>query len=978
MDQNADTQGHEDPDTKLIQMRKTGLYLLLKKRRQHLDSTAKRVASVSRPLGLGFLAFVLIALVGAIFFAGVAYARIVRDLPSLDELPVLLNPVDGELLQPTRIFDREEGTVLATLDNPGIQRRYLSVNPEQAAHFNPQLVRAVIFQLEPTFWQNPGYSFNNLFDPNPETIAERLVSELLLWREPDSSTRAIRMRLLAAQAVNRFGRTQVLEWYLNSAYFGHRAFGAESAAQLYFQKSAQNLSLAESALLAVLTRAPALNPLDVPGSALELQRQLLAEMAQTQTITTEDFSAAVRESIFLRSEIAEPGSLAPTFTDQLENSLTPGFRQNRLTRGGLVVLSTLDLTMQTQLACASQVQLQRIAGDVTAGYADASVVCPAALLLPTQVLETNDITNLASGGVILDPNQGQVLAYLPPTLANGQIAAKTSLEPGSLLSPFAALAGFARGLSPASLKWDVPVDLAGDPIEFQNPTTVFHGPVSLRSALANDYLIPITEVVNQVGPSTAWNLARLLGWSSMDRAEASVQPLFSGSPTSLLDAAAAYASLANGGVRSGAAESENGDLEPNLVLKVTTTTRRVILDQSEPETSVVLSEPLAFLINNVMSDESARWPSLGYPNPLEIGQTTAARIGQVADKRQVWTVGYTPRILALVWIGPADPANDSAPLDIRATTGLWHAVMRQAIENRDNPGWGMPAGVTKLTVCVPSGMLPSRDCPNTREEVFLAGNEPSLGDTLYELVKVNRETGQRATVFTDPTLIEEQLFMNVPDYAREWAVASGLAVAPTGYDAIPFAEANPDVAITSPVLFGAVSGTVDILGSADTASFSSFSVQVGEGINPNTWVQVGGSTLAGVQTGKLAEWDTTGLEGLYAVRLTVVDANQGVQTAVIQVTVDNTPPSVKITYPAADQVVAPVRGSVTLSAEIEESIGLASVEWWLDGVKVASQQTGPFVFIMDASEGEHRLEVRSMDTAGNRASSDMIVFTIAP
>ncbi len=959
-------------------MRKTELYLLLKNRRHHIDTTAKRVASFSRPFGFGILSIFLIGLLGAVVFAGVSYSRIVRELPSIDELSVLLNPVDGELLQPTRIMDRAEGTVLATLDNPGIQRRYLAVNPEQTAHFNPQLVRAVIFQLDPAFWQHPGYSLKNITDPNPATIAERLVSELLLWREPDTSTRAIRMKLLAAQMVNRFGRTQILEWYLNSAYFGHRAFGAESAAQLYFQKSAQDLTLAESALLAVLIKSPALNPLDVPGSALELQRQLLADMAKSLTISTDEFSTAVREDLTLRQSIAEPASLAPAFTDLLENSFSPGFGQNRLARGGLIVVSTLEITLQKQLECTAQLQLQRMGGDTAAGYESASTNCPAALLLPTQALESVDITNLASGGVIMDPGLGQILAYQSPTFSNGQPTKNVRLEPGSLLSPFAALAGFARGLSPSSLKWDIPVDQTGAAIEAHNPDQNYHGPVSLRTALANDYLIPMVEEVRQVGAANAWNLASLLGWTSMKRAEGTEKPLFSGANTTLLDAAEAYSSLANGGVRAGALDAANSEIEPNFVLKVITTTRRVFLERTIPDTSMVLSEPLAYLMNHVLSDESARWPSLGFPNALEIGQTAASKIGQVEDARQIWTVGYNPQRLVLVWIGPADPASDSPKLDPRAVAGLWHAMIRQSLQNLANSGWSPPAGVTLVNVCVPSGMLPSQDCPNTRDEVFLIGNEPFLVDSLYELVKINRETGQRATVFTEPALIEEQLFINVPNYARQWAVESGLAVAPTGYDAIPFSEDNPEVSITSPALFGAVSGRVNILGNADATNFASYSVQVGEGINPDSWVQVGASTQSGVHDSKLAEWDTTGLEGLYAIRLTVIDANQGVQTAVIQVTVDNTPPSIKITYPADKQMVEPVRGSVTLSANIQESVGLSNVEWWLDGVKVGNQNTGPFVYVMDATKGDHKLEVKAFDTAGNMTTSEKIAFSIAP
>ncbi|PKN99234.1 MAG: hypothetical protein CVU42_08245 [Chloroflexi bacterium HGW-Chloroflexi-4] len=952
-------------------MRKTDLALLIKKRHERHTRKLHRAAAISRRLGVGALSVLLILLSGGLVFAGLFYARVTANLPSLAVLPVLLNPVDGELLEPTTITDRSGETVLYTLDNPGIERAYLAVNPEKPDHFSLQLVRAVISKLDPTFWENPGYSLKDWQNPEPTTIAERLASELLLWEEQPSALRAVRMRLLAAQMVSEYGRTQVLEWYLNSAWFGHLATGAESASLLYFNKSANDLSLAESAMLAVVIEAPALNPLDAPEQALAMQQQFLGEMAQLETITLDEFASALREPLALRKTISDPVSQAPAFTRHLLSALSSHFSQNRLQRGGLVIQSSLDWQLQTQFACTARTQLLRLQGILDAPSDD----CPAALLLPTQTFAGLDAKPLASAGVILNPANGEVLAYLEPTAYDGSILADSGYQPGSLLSPFAAAAGFARGLSPASLQWDIPSEAIESASDYQNRDQQWHGAVSLREAVANDYLLPITDVLRQAGAMNAWHLAAALGLSSMNESAESVDPLFEGSTNSLLDVAAAYGTLANSGVKSGLKEAMTGELNPALALNVSSTTGRLLLDQSVPQVSVILSQPLAYLVNHVLSDESARWPSLGYPNALEIGQPVAAKLGATLNQTQVWTVGYTPDRLVLVWLGNTSESSPQT-LDPLMAAGIWHAVIKQTLLEAPSTGWQQPEGITSLKVCIPSGMLPSMDCPATSDEVFLIGNEPTLPDTLYEKIKVNRETGQRATVFTDPALIDEQLFINVPAKARQWAIEAGLRVAPDGYDAISTLQTNPNVQINRPVIFSAVGGKVTVSGTASVDNLSSWTLQVGEGINPLNWLQIAEGKAAVTSGGSLTEWDTTGIDGLYAIRLTVIDQTQHVQSSTIQVTVDNTPPQVKITYPAADQEIQPAQETVTLQAAIEDNTGIMEVEWFVDGKLAATQTDGPYLYLMPAENGKHTLMLTVVDKAGNKTSSDKLEFSI--
>jgi hypothetical protein len=212
--------------------------------------------------------------------------------------------------------------------------------------------------------------------------------------------------------------------------------------------------------------------------------------------------------------------------------------------------------------------------------------------------------------------------------------------------------------------------------------------------------------------------------------------------------------------------------------------------------------------------------------------------------------------------------------------------MQIASQNVVPDGWAVPAGVSVMNVCDPSGMLPTANCPNLVSEVFLNGNEPVQPDNMYRKFSVNRETGLLATVFTQPQLIEDRVYFVVPGEARSWAQGAGLAIPPANYDVIQSPPLDANVNISSPDLFSEVNGNVQIKGTAAGDGFASYRLLVGQGLNPQQWLQVAEGNQP-VTNGLLATWDTKGLSGLYALQLQVVRADQKVDTAIIQVTVSH-------------------------------------------------------------------------------------------
>jgi hypothetical protein len=213
--------------------------------------------------------------------------------------------------------------------------------------------------------------------------------------------------------------------------------------------------------------------------------------------------------------------------------------------------------------------------------------------------------------------------------------------------------------------------------------------------------------------------------------------------------------------------------------------------------------------------------------------------------------------------------------------------------------------------------------------------------------------------------------MQVPPEAEAWARQSGLPLPPESYDVILATQTNPDVNIRAPEMFTYVRGEVSITGSATGAGFNFYRVQVGKGLNPQAWEQVGEDQSQPVETGELAEWDTQGLDGLYAIQLLVVRDDQRVETAITQVTVDNQAPQVEILSPTAGQAFKQSQKLVALRANASDDLALKQVDFYIDGRKVASLTQSPFTFPWEAMPGKHKLTVKAEDRAGNTSEASL-------
>lgn len=938
---------------------------------------------------LSIAALIILSLVVSIFIIGISflYANLMMDLPSHEALVPIFDAQANQQFSPTKLYDRTGQHLVAVLENPNASgRKYLSYDQDEQNKLPETLILATISSIEPNFWNNPGLSWESLQDESRPSIAQRITRQFLIDGGSHSDDRTFQEWFLAAQLIDIYGHEKILEWYLNSEYYGNLAYGADAAARIYFGKTASDLSLAEAAVLAAAAKSTNINPIDAPLASDEAKRQILTGMFDQGLITDEQMNAALEEGVKSRSARGFPINIEPAFTNLVIEQVSHYIPEQQIFRGGLEIITSMDFDLQKQVKCSVDYQLSRISGetsaDLTSEYFDD---CEMARLLPSNsnVIVGQD-SPISAEVLVMDPQKGQVLALVSGSTGYEGQAAFAGHPPGSILSPFIYLTSFTRGASPANLSWDIPANIPSEVESVQSEIGQFQGPVSLRTALSNDYLVPALQVLTQMDPDQVWQTAGRMGLTGLQvpPGNGAYELLFQGGEVELADLSQAYGVFANQGVLAGIPQNNsntddpNSPIHPQVVLKVLDDSGSIHLDCTDQITEChstrrpVITQELTYLVTDVLSDETARWPSLGHPNSLEIGRPVAAKIGTTYDNQGKWTLGYTPDLLAGVWVGPAvSELSDEIPAEWAA--GLWHAVIQYASKDFPINEFSTPGNLSEITVCNPSGMLPSKDCPQVIDEIFISGNEPTHIDNLYKSFEINSESGRLATIYTPPALIDEEIFIIFPPEAQEWARIAGIPSVPEDYDVLDIEiKQDSDAIISSPPMFSTIEGTVSIMGSAVGEGFSSYRLQVGAGLNPDTWIQIGEEVDQPVSNGRLGVWDTSQLSGLHVLQLLVSYEDDRVASSIVQVTIDNQEPAIDIRYPENGQLFDHNdTDSITILADVSDNLGIDRVEFFVNGDILASLNSPPYVVPLRISKGDHIIRVTVYDLAGNKKDS---------
>lgn len=943
---------------------------------------ARRNSTLGRA-AFGFALFVSLFLFAAALGSVVFYNHVSRDLPSPAMIPALLEPEQGALMQPTTILDREGEEVLWTFEHPAVEERsYGILDLDQQAlrtDIPPEMVKAVLAVTDPRYFSRSDIGILRWRTAEAKSVPRRLVSELMLWQESHGARREIRERILASQLTAQYGREKVLEWYLNSLYFGRQIYGAVSASEVYFGKPLSQINTAEAAMLIAISEAPALNPFDAPRAARERQLDLIERMVEAELITGEEGQEARSFRLRYNQDTKALEKPRPAFVEYVLNQAVETIPRERLVRGGFVITSSLDAALQQQLQCVLDVGIPRLRGEASAEESN----CEAARLLPNYpgaAFPSPD--QLETHVVQLDPDTGQVLA-LAGKGPNGRLSAFPPHPPGSLLTPFIYLTTFTQGYAPAALVWDIPMqdtDLTvGDVHPACDQDCQYHGPVNIRVAMANDYLVPAIKFWDNFRPRNVENTLTQLGVDVPDAPCPDCQLFRDSHALSILDIAQSYGVFSQGGqLRGWAGEGGRGDLDPAFVVGIADVSGRVWRENPRIIDRSVISQQLAYMITHVLSDQNARQPSMGRQNVFDIGRPAAVKMGYTALD-EVWTVGYTPQLVTAVWVGASDGLEGEASGNLgKVASGLWRALTQYALKGWPVESWQQPAGMTTLDVCTPSGLLPTEHCPEIVNEIFIQGSQPTQRDNLYQVVEVNQETGRLATVFTPPERIETRTYINFPPEAKAWADRQGISTPPEEYD-VGERLSSSSVKITAPRNFAFLKDQVEIRGTVPEEDLVSYRLQVGKGLNPKTWQGIGEERQGAVEDGLLTTWDTGLVEdGLYALQLVVVRGGQRVERASVLVSIDNTSPEVSLsddldgrqfTYQAGEEIL--------FRAQAVDNASLDVVKFYLDTRLAASRNQPPFAFSWEMEPGTHTLQVRALDEAGNGATQS-VTFQVVP
>ena len=948
-------------------------------------------------------AAVALAVGGAATLAALAFDDLASNLPPVSAVPEFFDPAT-HAYRSTQFFDRSGQIVLtAGADAEPISLQTPVVDPGLEL-----LIRAAVAYFDPDFWGaaatgNPSLLFQGLAfrgalsDPARPTIAEQLIRQTILppgehLRSP--LARGLRMAYLAADLERAYSREQILEWYLNSAYFGHGAYGPQAAARVYFGRALADLDLAQVAMLTAIPASPGLNPIDAPQQAKARQVEVLEAMARHEAAPPEGIEEALAAPLRLRPDHPEPGDPTAEYVSlarqQLADLLGPEFAY----RGGLRVLTSLDLDLQFQAACVAATQAARLSGappGTILPAADGAPCVAASLLAPLRPGDAGVDRGLDGlAVVVLDPATGEVLSLVGLRRSGESwedltlgLASQTPRRAGPTLYPLIYLTAFATGYSPGSMVLDVPTTFedAGEAGVYapQNPDGQARGPIRVRTALANTLTLPAARTLGLLGPESVLRTARQMGLASLEPPlGAGVRWVMEDGRATLLDLAEGYGVIAAEGLQSGVGGVTEEEGMASVLVRQVEGPRGELLYTWERDQRAVLSPQLAYLLTDVLSDEPARWELLGHPNTLEIGRPAGVVAGVGPGGADVWAVGFTPSRVVGVWMGTLDEEPANGVSAVGAAGAVWSAVQRYAARQAPPEGWGSPPGLSIVEVCDPSGLLPTAYCPNVVREVFIHGSEPTHYDTLYQPFRVNRETGKLATLFTPIDLVEERVYLIPPPEAAAWAEAAGIDQPPQEYDTISDLPTDPHVILTEPPAFEIVRGVVAIEGSAVPEGFVSYRLQYGQGLNPTRWVQIGADEEDSVEAGRLGEWDTAGLSGLYTLQLLVVREEDRVATAAVPVTIDNTPPIVTMIAPEAGaQLEVRAGGVVVIELGVADNLGVARVEVYVDRRNLATLTNAPYSLRWTPEQaGEHSLFARAYDLAGNRAESVPVTVVV--
>ncbi len=633
----------------------------------------------------------------------VGYMRIAAALPPSNELRDRANT-----FKTTTIYDRKGNLIYEVFPSDAGKRTVVPL-----VDISPQMINATLAVEDPNFYQHPGVdpvgvarAFYYIFRkeatrPGGSSLLQQLVKLTYLSSEK-TIERKIKEAVLSLEINRRYTKDDILEIYLNHIFYGNLAYGVEAASQTYFGKHASDLNLAEASLLAGIPQYPGqYDPYTHWEATRNRQADVLRLMVEHGFITPQEATRAWKaydgKSPQEVLHHARADFLYPHFVLMVRQELEATYGPEVVAKGGLRVYTTLDPDMQKKAEKA-----------VRKGIAN---------------LERSNARAGNAALVALSPQTGEVLALVGSADFNseaidGQVnMAITPRQVGSTIKPLDYLTTFEMTedyWTPATLildeRTEFPDGPGRPPYVPRNYDGRFHGMVSVRSALANSYNIPAVKALQHAGIPALKELAQRVGISTLTREDYGLSLALGSGEVSLLEMVNAFAALDNGGLR----------LEPHIITRVETQDGDLLADYSYPYAAQAIAPEHAFLITSILSDYQARKPAFGRASRwLELpDRPVAAKTGTTNDWRDGWTIGYTPQLVAGVWVGNTDNSPMNKLSGVRTAAPIWKNFMQDAHEDLPVQIFEPPPGVVQLEICSDTGALITPECQHPRLEYF--------------------------------------------------------------------------------------------------------------------------------------------------------------------------------------------------------------------------------------------------------------------
>lgn len=661
------------------------------------------------------------------------------------QLPILNRIATHSLFQTTHIYDRN-GNLLYELYNHQLnygRRTYVDYN-----NISPLLVNATVAAEDHTFWTNTGLDYygivraaltdlqNQAALEGASTVTEQLIKNQFFTGQARTFSVKGEEALLSIGLTDQYPKWKIMEMYLNTVYYGDLNYGIESAAQDFFGlqpkctktvcvPAVAQLDLAQASLLAGLPQSPSTyDPIINKPAARARQTFVLNSMVSLGMITRKQaLDAAAETAKFDFKPYAMTHNIqAPHFVEYVvDQVLIPLLGAQNLLNGGYNIYTTLDLRLEKYVEQSVYNHLYQAQQDSYLGpYGPLNI--------------TNNVNNGAV--VVLSPTTGEILAMDGSAKYNqttpqmqGQFNAALALrQPGSSIKPVVYATAFEMGWYPGMIipdhKTYYPGNLQPPYYSPQNYDGTFHTgyPMTARTAIANSFNIPAIDTLEYAGIPNILNMAARLGLT-----EVASKPLNELGPSmaigatevSLLHLTSAYATFANQGVREPATS----------ILEITDNTNRPIykFNAAQEQGVRAVSPGIAYLIDSILSDKTARYHEFFPGNPLELDRPAAAKTGTTDSFRDNWTMGYTPYLAVGVWAGNSDNSLMDNVIGITGAGPIWHDIIEYASHLYNYPAtdFARPSNVHAGTISALTGLLPHSGEPMITDW-FIDGTMPTI------------------------------------------------------------------------------------------------------------------------------------------------------------------------------------------------------------------------------------------------------------